>query len=237
MLPIKINSISKSFKKTKILDDISLKITSGETPNPIALNGTNKTTLIKIMLKLINEDAGSIEFFGINHTNDHSRNNLSYLPEKFTPSSFLTGHEFLELTLESYKMPYDKSAGYQFAEKLDLRSSALDESVSKYSKGMSQKLGLAAMLLRRPKLLILDEPMSGLDPRARVFLKNALKEYVAEGNTVFFTSHILADIDEICSKIAVIHNTKINFHGTPSEFRNNYPADSLEKSFLQSIAG
>jgi ABC-2 type transport system ATP-binding protein len=100
---------------------------------------------------------------------------------------------------------------------------------------MGQKLGLMSCLLSEAELLILDEPMTGLDPSARVVLKNALIDYAKSGKTVFFSSHILDDIEEICDKIAVLHNGKIYFDGTPSEFMKEYYENKAEKAFLKCI--
>ena len=153
-----------------------------------------------------------------------SRANLYYLPEKFMPSNLLKAREFLALSLEYYEMKYDKDRALKLAERLELNPKALDWQVKKCSKGMTQKLGLMGALMAERDLLLLDEPMSGLDPSARVLLKQCLLDYRAEGRTVFFSSHILADIDEICDRIAVIHDSKLIFLGKPAEFRKTYHA-------------
>ena len=126
---------------------------------------------------------------------------------------------------------------HRVAKKIDLDISALKRVVCQYSKGMGQKLGLLYCLLSDAKLLILDEPMTGLDPKARVLLKLALKDYVKHGNTIFFSSHILDDVEEICDTMAVLHNGEIKFIGQPLEFRETYKEVNIEKSFLKCIEG
>ena len=121
------------------------------------------------------------------------------------------------------------------AKSLGLDPKVLDYRVGKYSKGMGQKLGLLSMFLIDAPLLILDEPMSGLDPSARIQLKERLLEYKKKGGTVFFSSHILSDIEEICDRMAVINNSKLIFEGTPKKFLSKFKQKSLERAFLKAI--
>jgi ABC-2 type transport system ATP-binding protein len=236
LLPLETKNIIKSFNEHKVLKDISLSVNQGEIFGLIGLNGVGKTTLIKIILDLLKQDAGSCSFFGINSALTNSRKNISYLPEKFYPSEFLTGKEFLSLTLSYYNKDYDDELVNILAKKLDLDCKVLDNKVGKYSKGMGQKLGLLSVFLCDSPLMILDEPMSGLDPSARIQLKNMLLNYITDNNkTVFFSSHILSDIDEICNRIAVIDDGNLIFLGTPARFKKYYNESSLEKAFIKSI--
>ena len=234
--PIAIKNISKNFNDKKVLQDVSLNVNSGEIHGLIGLNGVGKTTLIKIMLNLLQQDSGNVEFFGIDVTKTQSRFNINYLPEKFYPSQFLKGYEFLELALSYYNKSFDIKKAEEKSRLLGLDPNALKQTISKYSKGMGQKLGLLSMFLCETKLLILDEPMSGLDPSARIELKELLSEYKKQGNTIFFSSHILSDIEEICDNISIIHNGKIIFTGTPSVFLSKYSGKNLERSFLEAIS-
>jgi ABC-2 type transport system ATP-binding protein len=129
----------------------------------------------------------------------------------------------------------DRSAAVDIAAKLDLDPAALDRYVRTYSKGMGQKLGLLGGFLVNAPLMILDEPMSGLDPRARVFLKDQLMAARASGRSIFFSSHILSDIEEICDRIGILHGSRIIFLGTPQEFVTQYAAPSLERAFLKAL--
>lgn len=234
-LPLNICNLFKSFGKKTVLNDINLSVNPGEIFGLIGLNGAGKTTMIKIILGLLKQDSGSATIFGQNAINPKTRRNLSFLPEKFQPSSFLKGKEFLSLTMSYYGKKYDRESARKGAEKLDLDPDVLDYKVSKYSKGMGQKLGLLSAFLTNTPLLILDEPMSGLDPSARIRLKDYLLDYVKSGQTIFFSSHILSDIDEICDRIAILHDNKMIFTGKPEEFKKSVGLSNLERAFLSAI--
>lgn len=237
--PLKIENLHKSFGEHKVLDDISFEVSKGDIFGLIGLNGAGKTTMIKIILGLLNPDSGKSSIFGNSSANKNSRRNLSFLPEKFQPSHLLKGKEFLSLTCSYYKKPFDYTRAKQLATILRLDPKVLERKVSGYSKGMGQKLGLLSSLLIDCPFLMLDEPMSGLDPSSRISLKDALTSYVTNNpeNTIFFSSHILSDIDEICNKIAVLHNSKIIYYGTPQGFKQEQGIDNLERAFIKAING
>lgn len=234
-IPLHIDNICKNFDKKTVLDDISFDVKKGEIFGLIGLNGAGKTTLIKIILGLLEQDSGNASVFNENVKNKETRKHLSFLPEKFYPSLFLKGKEFLSLTLSYYGKKYSSSAAKIRAEKLDLDPGVLDLKITKYSKGMGQKLGLLSAFLTNTPLLILDEPMSGLDPSARILLKDNMLDYKKSGNTIFFSSHILSDIDEICDRIAILHNNKMIFIGKPEDFKKKNKTNNLERAFLNSI--
>lgn len=231
--PLVINKIHKSFKKHKVLDGVSLKVKPGTIHGLVGLNGIGKTTLIKIILGLLSEDSGEVSIFGKSNVSLIAKGNIAYLPEKFQPSPFLKGREFLKLSVEQYKKKYNHKLAVELCKTLDLDESALDKRISSYSKGMGQKLGLISIFLFNVKFLILDEPMSGLDPSARIFLKNKLKEYKDGGGTVFFSSHILADIEEIADTIDVLHDGTIHYNGDVNKFVKG--SKNLEHAFLKVI--
>lgn len=236
LLPLEITSLCKSFKNKPVLNDVSFSVQQGEVFGLIGSNGVGKTTMIKIILDLLAADEGKVTFFGKETTLTESRKNISYLPEKFTPSPFLKGHEFLSMSLSFFGKKFDYDEAKTRAISLDLDPKVLDHRLGKYSKGMGQKLGLLSVFLSEAPLLILDEPMSGLDPKARIQLKDLLTAYGKNGQTVFFTSHILADIEEICHRIAVLNNGKIIYVGKPADFRENYKGETLERAFLNAIS-
>ena len=163
------------------------------------------------------------------------RQTRKHVPEKFQPSRYLTGFEFLNLSASYYKQKLDRDKAVELADQVALDPEALNNKVSSYSKGMGQKLGLLGACLTRQPLLILDEPMSGLDPKARIKLKALMKQLIAEGRTIFFSSHILSDIDEICDRIGIIHDTHLQYLGTPADFKTQMATDSLEHAFLKKI--
>lgn len=233
--PLNVQSVSKSYAGRKVLIDVSFSLVPGEIFGLIGLNGAGKTTLIKIMLDLVSAESGAVQIFGEPSTGIKAREKLSYLPEKFQPSRYLRGMEYLDLSLSYYGKTLDREQAKLNASRLDLSPLVLDARVSSYSKGMGQKLGLLGAFMVGGSLLVLDEPMSGLDPSARIKLKDMLLAAKAEQRTVFFSSHILSDIDEICDRIGVIHDGKLFFIGTPGEFKKQHGSEMLERAFLNSI--
>jgi ABC-2 type transport system ATP-binding protein len=121
-------------------------------------------------------------------------------------------------------------------EKLDLDPSALSKSVRDYSKGMAQKLGLAACFLSGKSLFVLDEPMSGLDPKARLLVKRHLRACRSEGRTIFISTHMLSDVEELCDRMGILHAGKLRFVGSPLECRDAYAAETLEEAYLSCIS-
>ncbi len=235
MSPLKISNISKSFSK-QILDSVSFDVKQNEIFGFIGLNGQGKTTLIKIILDLLDADFGEIKIFGVTKILPESRKKLCYLPEKFQPSVNQSGEEFLKFVLGFYGKKFERKKAEVICKNLDLSAEVLSQKIAKYSKGMVQKLGLLAVFLSEADLVILDEPMSGLDPKARIALKRELLSYKNSGKTVFFTSHILSDMDEICDSIAVLHEAKISYLGTPKAFKDKHQVPDLDRAFLKEIA-
>jgi ABC-2 type transport system ATP-binding protein len=235
-IPLEVSHVSKRYNHNLVLDDVSLSLVPGELFGLIGLNGVGKTTLIKIILDLTRANSGEIKLFSQSCTEASARRNISYLPEKFQPSRYLRGEEYLSLCLSYYGREFDITQARKEAVALDLDPASLEQKVGSYSKGMGQKLGLIGAFLVDAPFLILDEPMSGLDPRARIMLKEKLLEAKARGKTIFFSSHILSDIDEICDRIGVISSAKLIFTGTPQQFKQAHPSETLEKSFLRAIA-
>ena len=232
MTVLKIEHLHNGYREKDILNDINLTIEEGEIFGLIGLNGAGKTTLIKSVLGLLTPTSGYIDICGMNTKNRHSRKNVSYLPEKFQPNQQLKCKEFIKIFSDSFDLEKVK----ELCETLDLDKSVLNKKISSLSKGMSQKIGLITAVLNNKNLMILDEPMSGLDPKARINLKNLLLNYKKNGKSVFFSSHILSDIDEICDRIAILNNNKIVFIGTPEELKAKNNNTSLEKAFLSEIA-
>ena len=226
--------LSTAFSRD-VLCNINLSIPTGSIFGLAGLNGVGKTTIIKIILDLLRADSGSVNIFSKSNLDPANRINVYYLPEKFSPSQYLKGSEFLKLSLSFYNKQLDCQHVNNVLEKLDLDVNALDKVIKTYSKGMRQKLGLAACLLSGVRLLILDEPMTGLDPKARIILKKALIEYRENGGTIFFSSHILDDVEEICDNVAVLHCAEIKFQGSPADFITTYHANKAEKAFLNCI--
>lgn len=233
-LPLTVRAVSAAYGKKQVLDGISFDVKPGEVFGLVGLNGAGKTTLIRSILNL-RDAAGEIALYGEPCTRAAARRNLIYLPERFHPPMQLKGFEYLSIVLDYFGQRLDKDAARREAAALDLDTAALERRVRTYSKGMGQKLGLAGSFLVEAPLMILDEPMSGLDPVARVKLKDRLLSARNAGRAIFFSSHILSDIEEICDRIGILHGGHIIFLGTPNDFIRKYAAASLERAFLAAI--
>ncbi len=232
---VRISGVSKRFGSAVVLRDLWLDILPGTFTGLVGINGAGKTTLIKCLLDFCSLDTGKIEIFGLPHHSHKSRFRLSFLPERFTPPHFLSGREFVRTMLGISGLAYEEMVTRSMFNDLGLHQSALDKPVRSFSKGMTQKLGLAACLLSQRDFFLLDEPMTGLDPAARVRVKNLLGSLKAKGKTLLFTSHSLADIEEICDHMVVLHGGGIAFSGTPRDLRNKFEEPTLELAFLRCI--
>jgi ABC-type multidrug transport system ATPase subunit len=233
---LRFQNIVKRYEKKPVLHNVDLQIGEGEFFGLVGMNGAGKTTLIKCLLDFCAVDHGEIDIFGIDSRSTAARKPLAYLPERFMPPYYLTGTDFLKYTLKLQSLPYHAAEAGTILKGLDLDPAALTRPVRTYSKGMTQKLGLAACFLARKNLYVLDEPMSGLDPKARVLLKARLQELRAAGRTLFFSSHALADVLEICDRMAILHDGHLRFIGSPKECCERYQAETLEQAYMNCIA-
>lgn len=232
---LKIQNVSLAYNGVPAIEGIDLEVKSGEIFGLMGVNGAGKTSLIKCMLALRNQDSGSISIFGSDREDKDSKSKLAYLPEKFEPPWFLTGIEFIRFSLKLYKRHLPDEEIIAAAQSLALDTRALKRKMNTYSKGMRQKLGILGTVLTGCPLFILDEPMSGLDPLARALVKKMLLEVKSKEQTIFLSSHILADMDEICDRVALLHQGKIRFIGTPSELKQKTSTANLEQAFLDFI--
>jgi ABC-2 type transport system ATP-binding protein len=232
---LRIAALRKCYGKFAALDGVDLDIAGGEAFALVGANGAGKTTLIKCVLDLTSLDSGTIEIFGQPARQAASRRHLSYLPERFNPPHYLRGREFIALMCELAGERCDADRIARMFEALELERSVLGQPVRTLSKGMTQKLGLAGCLAVPRKLYVLDEPMSGLDPAARVAVKALLARLAAERRTLVFTSHVLADVDELCSSMAVLERGRVRFRGTPAALCGQYAEQNLERAFMKCI--
>lgn len=199
------NYVAKKGKVVSALSGLDLVIPKGEIFGFLGPNGAGKSTTIKSIMGLIRPSTGEAFIAGVNITDPNSRRNIGYLPENPSFYDFLTAKEYLNFIAKSF----DMSAGTvskqvnQVLERLEL-SHAADRPIRGYSKGMVQRLGLAQALLHDPELFILDEPMSGLDPLGRALVKDIINELKSHGKTVFFSTHITADVEAVCDRVGVI---------------------------------
>ncbi len=232
---IHFDDVSKRFGPTAILRNLRFEVRAGTFVGLAGVNGAGKTTLIKCLLDFCHVDAGKIEIFGQPHGIHHSRSRLAFLPERFVPPYYLSGREFLKSMQAMSGTRYDEAAVRTLFRDLDMPGDALEKPSRLLSKGMTQKLGLAASILSGKDLYVLDEPMSGLDPQARARVKTLFRGLKGQGRTMLFTSHSLADIEEICDHMLVLHQGSIVFSGAPNDLRRSYEESTLERAFLRCI--
>lgn len=242
---LNIQKVNKRLGSQVVLSDIDLQITQGTVYGLIGLNGAGKTTLIKCMLDLQRPDSGTIGIFDTSSLNKQAREKLIYMPEKFLPPDYMDGWGYLNFIADAYQAPI-RPAGKnsvwhsevrRLCERFELSLEGLDKNVRQFSKGMLQKLGLVGCLLSDKSFLILDEPMSGLDPKARVLFRQVIAELRARGKTLLLCTHILNDIEKLCDRISILHQGRILFTGSPEECCKQYRAEDLESAFLASISG
>jgi ABC-2 type transport system ATP-binding protein len=213
---IRIDNLQKSFRlgfipKTRpILKGITFSVREGEIFGYLGPNGAGKTTTIKCILSLIHPDVGTIEIFGRPHLSPRSRQSLGFLPENPYFYDYLTASEFLAFTADLFGLDRaEKEARIARLLKVVGLERAAGLPLRKFSRGMLQRVGLAQALINDPRLVILDEPLGGMDPLGRKEIRDIIVRFKAEGKTVFFTSHILQDIEMICDRVAIIVGGRI----------------------------
>lgn len=229
--------VTKRYGGRAVLDRLDLEVADGETLGLVGINGAGKSTLLKALLDLTAIDAGSIAIRGVDHRRTAAREPLAYLAENFQPPHFATGRDYLGFVARLHRVNPVSARLERECALLELDPRVLDEPVRQYSKGMRQKLGLIGALLADRSLLILDEPLSGLDPKARALFKARLEAAKAAGTTLFFSTHLLDDVGALCDRLAVLDDGRIRYAGTVAAFAETYPAASLESSFLRCLTG
>jgi len=236
---IELKHISKSFDSLKAVDSISFKVESGELFSFLGPNGAGKTTTIKMMVGLITPDSGSILINGTNISSDPrtAKKMIGYVPDSPFLYEKLTGEEFLNVIGNLYEMNL-KDIGEKipsYSEQLDM-GEWLTDRIEGYSQGMKQRLTFAAAFLHDPKVIILDEPMVGLDPKTARKIKEILKEKSREGVTVFLSTHDLNVAEELSDRIAIIHRGKILGIGSVESFQmSSQYKGNLEDLFLDIV--
>jgi ABC-2 type transport system ATP-binding protein len=232
---ISFSHVSKRYGAVPVLRSVDLAVPRGAAFALAGENGAGKTTLIKCMLDFCHYESGDIRINGITSRDANARAALAFLPERFTPPWFLTGRQFLESMRRLTGASWTPAEALQMLHDIGLDATALDRPAREYSKGMNQKLGLAACFLSGREIYVLDEPMTGLDPSARYRVKSILKRLHSQGRTLLITTHSLAEAEEICDHMAVLHGGALAFNGSPMELRGRYGEESLERAFLKCI--
>ncbi len=235
---IKINNISKSYVKgKKSVDSLNLEIKDGEIFGFLGPNGAGKTTTIKMITGILNPDEGDILIDGesISKNPIEAKKRFGFVPD--SPDMFLKlkGIEYLNFIADIYEIPQDirKQKIEELTTKFEINND-LNSQIQTYSHGMRQKIVICGVLLNNPKNWILDEPMTGLDPKSSFDLKEMMRKHSKEGNSVFFSTHVLEVAEKLCDRVGIINKGKLVFVGTLEELKEKFKGnESLEKLFLE----
>lgn len=235
---IEIINITKAYRKnSNVIENINLNIKDGEIFGFIGPNGAGKTTTIKMITGILDIDEGEILIDGksIKKTPVLAKKKFGFVPDD--PNMFLKlkGIEYLNFMADIYEVNEEDRMGR--IEKLTKEFEifdALEDKIESYSHGMRQKIIICGVLLHNPKNWILDEPLTGLDPKSSFKLKNMMKEHVKNGNCVFFSTHVLEVAEKLCDRIGIINKGKIIFVGTYEEMKKRFGGEgSLEELFME----
>jgi ABC-2 type transport system ATP-binding protein len=232
---VRIDNVGKQYGRRDALAAVTIEVAAGESVAIVGVNGAGKTTLLRCLLDFVRPDTGRIELFGVDSREPRARETLSFLPERFAPPAYLTGHEIMQwlagLRGEAWSLDDSREAFERFAVPIE----AIDRPMRAYSKGMMQKLGLASALAGGRPLLVLDEPMSGLDPLARRALADTLQQARRQGTGLLFTSHALADVQRLCDRMVLIHEGRVRFVGAPHELVAQTGTADLDEAFVAAV--
>lgn len=232
---IEFSNVSHTYSKksSPAVDGIDFKVESGEVFGFLGPNGAGKSTTIKLLCGILPLTKGDIKVDGHSMKNDalEAKKLLAYCPDEPNFFKKLTGRKYVSFIADIFKVPEDVRDARlsEYAERFEL-TAALDKKLSSYSHGMAQKLSLIAALVHDPKVLVLDEPLVGLDPRSARLVKDIIRERAANGGTVFFSTHVLEVAEDICDRIGIIDSGRIIAVGKTSELRGE---GSLEEFFLK----
>ena len=237
---IKLTNLTKNYGKLKAVNDITLHVTQGEIFGFLGPNGAGKTTTIKMMAGLLQPTGGSILIGGYDIQKEPLKAKFitGFIPDRPFLYEKLTATEFMNFVADLYEM---KSAGTRIKELLELFGLPewANELVENFSHGMKQRLVMAAALLHEPKVLVVDEPMVGLDPRGARLVKDIFKKIAAQGVTVFMSTHTLEIVEQMCTRVAIINKGEIIAEGSVEELGRmaSMPDSHLEPIFLRLTGG
>jgi len=219
------------------VDDLTLEVRDGEIFGFIGPNGAGKTTTIKMIVGMLQPDVGSVTVNGVDVMQEPitAKMGMAYVPD--TPDVYerLTGMQFINFIADAYQVPQAerRERTEMLATTLEM-ADALGDLIESYSHGMRQKIVLIAALVHAPRSWVLDEPLVGLDPKASFELKRMMREHVTQGNTVFFSTHILEVAERLCDRVGIIIEGKLVACGTLDELRTTAD-ESLESVFLELV--
>ena len=232
---LKIINLSKSYKNKKAIDNISMEVRKGEVFGFIGHNGAGKTTTIKCIVGIHNFEEGDvlINSKSIKKYPLECKKEIAYIPDNPDLYESLTGIGYLNFIADIFKIEKDEREKKikLYSEKFEMNKT-LGDLISSYSHGMKQKLAIISALIHNPKILILDEPFVGLDPKASFTLKEIMKEFCKSGGCIFFSTHVLEVAEKICDKIAIIKDGKLVTYGEIDDVKGD---KSLENIFMEMI--
>ena len=234
---LKINNLTKTYGDKKAVDNLTLHIAPGEIYGFIGHNGAGKTTTIKAACGILRFDEGDICIDGVSIKDDPlaCKQRLAYIPDNPDLYEYMKGIQFLNFTADIFGVSADERQQRikKYADLFELTDS-LGDTISSYSHGMKQKLAIISALIHNPKLIIMDEPFVGLDPKAAHLLKEQMREMCNQGAAIFFSTHVLEVAEKLCDKVAIIKGGKLIKSGTMDEVKGDA---SLEDAFLESEGG
>lgn len=230
---LKIEHLSKSYGSKKAVDDLTIHIQKGEIYAFIGHNGAGKTTTIKACAGILRFDEGEIYIDGISVKDNPlaTKKLIAYIPDNPDLYEFYTGIQYLNFIADIYgvSQPDRENRIRQYADLFEITAD-LGQLISAYSHGMKQKLAVISALIHSPNLIMMDEPFTGLDPKASFTLKQIMREICDAGGAIFFSTHVLEVAEKLCDKVAIIRNGKLVIAGRMGDVRG---ADSLEEVFLE----
>ena len=232
-LMLNIKNLTKSYGGKKAVDDLTLHIMPGEIYGFIGHNGAGKTTTLKCAVGILRFDSGEIEIGGVSVKTDPTacKRMLAYIPDNPDLYDFMTGIKFLNFVADIYGVSANDRTERirKYGDVFELTGD-LAQPISAYSHGMKQKLAIIAAWLHDPRLIIMDEPFVGLDPKAAHVLKQMMREVCDNGGAIFFSTHVLEVAEKLCDKVAIIKNGRLIRSGTREEVKGD---ESLEDVFLE----
>lgn len=230
---LKIEHFTKTYGQKKAVDDLSLHIQKGEIYGFIGHNGAGKTTTIKACCGILGFDNGEIYVDGVSIKDNplDCKKNIAYIPDNPDLYEFMSGTAYLNFIADIFGISNAerKERISKYAELFEIKDS-LAQPISSYSHGMKQKLAIISALIHDPKLIIMDEPFVGLDPKASHILKGLMRDMCDNGGAIFFSTHVLEVAEKLCDKVAIIKGGKLIKSGTMEEVKGD---DSLESVFLE----
>lgn len=230
---LKINSLTKTYGDKKAVDDLTLHINPGEIYGFIGHNGAGKTTTIKACCGILQPDSGEIYVDGVSIKDNPNecKAKMAYIPDNPDLYEFMTGIQYLNFIADIFGVSAkDRQERIRKYGDIFELTGDLAQPISAYSHGMKQKLVIISALIHQPKLIIMDEPFVGLDPKASHLLKEIMREICDNGGAIFFSTHVLEVAEKLCDKVAIIKAGKLIKSGTMEEVKGD---DSLESVFLE----